>query len=702
MSSSLALSTTTMSGVTRPALSQLVATHTSQSRSIWRCARGNSATGDKTERVSRRIDKYHRHPLANSQIKNQTRDWPSTTRRQSTGGWASWRSRSRFSDFSAGREESLWNTEREQLHQRMQNLKNHVAENPYGAIFGTSDSIWSDFLRSLPRSNQAAHHTTTDGSAKAHLRDFNFARSPQSTSFPELRYDPITGRMAPAPPVPQDTEKADAVVDCPPGSEVEATFASNPAVVEDSQQPGDLNATKPFIPKPLPKSQPLDCSPGSELESLFTSDPASFQNAQAAPRVPRESAHKPNIHIGCPPGNELEAPFISESVPSGKPHAETYNVHATPKVHDADAGLGIGRNVECPPGSELEAMFASKADMRADQPQPIETFKSHPTAEPAGISVDCPPGSELEAKFASELPPSAPKTASNTETSAPTIDCSPGSELETQIFSEIASNKTQQSEPAATVDCPPGSELEAMFIADPAAADAQHEPAKTTERTNSKKANLTVDCQPGHELEAKLLSDAASSGNIENMGDLQASDIRARYASMAADIGIDAQASKPRPTQNLEFSGSEDRVADSLVQNQVTSNKTNESAAYRVLAYESSDSQVTTTEAQTFFGTNDPAQPHEVLARLHHPAKFVPYFEQMQKDGYEIATGGGDILVLKKAANAPKQALPPQPAVEQDPLVHSQIAQYLRHDSYPTASSSSVFGSPSFTQVSRQ
>ncbi|KAJ5580022.1 uncharacterized protein N7459_006007 [Penicillium hispanicum] len=707
MSSSIAISTAAGSraSASRPALSQLVATHTSQTRSIWRCARNSQGSGDKVERISRRIDKYHRHPEANFRRKAEVRhDWPSTAHRTSSGpgGWALWRSRSSFSDFSAGRERSFWDNEREQMQQRMAHLKKHIAEDPYGAIFGRrldsfthldkNESAWPGFLRSF---------TTSDHPAKAHLQDFNFAQSPQ-TVHGGLRYDPISGRMAPAPPQPSgghaETSMPDTnvVIDCPPGSEVEAKFASNPPVVEDEQfQPAASTASEHYSPL---NPQSVDCPPGGEIEALFTSDPTSFKDAQVLAGVPEESAHKPNINIACPPGNELEALLISESVQSSQPQAETFKVRNSTKRLDADGGLNSRRSIECAPGSELEAMFISHPAAREDESRPLDAFEAHPLVKQASVSVDCPPGSEIEAKFAStslDTPSQSENLRINaTSTGEASIDCSPGSEVEAKILADSASRRTEPAD--ATVDCPPGSELEAKFIADPAATeDGPFQPSMVAEPPNAKKANITVDCQPGNELEAMFISDAASAGRGESddLGALQAKDIRARYAAMSRNLAADMRES--RHTQNLDFDGSEDRVGDFLMQSQkIGSPKMEElSAEYCILAYDNSTSEVTTAEAESFFGAHETVQPTEVLARLHNPAKFVPYFAQLQRDGYEIATGGGDILVFRKAGHARKSAVTAEPEV--DPKVQSQAAQYLRHDSYPADSFASTSQPPS-------
>jgi hypothetical protein len=74
---------------------------------------------------------------------------------------------------------------------------------------------------------------------------------------------------------------------------------------------------------------------------------------------------------------------------------------------------------------------------------------------------------------------------------------------------------------------------------------------------------------------------------------------------------------------------------------------------YKVLAYDSSTLQmnIAETTSSTSAGGDaevQPLHPTEVLSRLNNVAKFLPYFAEMEKQGYEIVSGSGDVLVFKK------------------------------------------------------
>jgi hypothetical protein len=670
------------------------------------------------ERIARSIDKYQRHPQANLRSRVEAcNGWPATAHRDpsSSKGWATHWPGSRFSEV-AGREKTYWDAQHEQMNHRIAHLKRQIAKDPYEAIFGgrlvqsshyidqsDTPTAWPGFLRTF----LGAEKPMTDHPSKAHLQDFNFTQSPvrssPSTSRDTLEYDPISGRMAPKAPQPQTgsestMQNSNAGVDCPPGSEVEAKFASNPSIVEDGQfQPGSISNAK----RDVMKSETIDCPPGSEVEALFSSDTASYKNIQSGAGLPKESAHKPNVHVACSPGSELESLFISESVPSKKPQSETLKVQTEAKKLSADTGLGYGRNVESAPGGELEALFTAKPAARNDQNRP-QGFGYQPSAN---ISVDFPPGSELEAKFAAQL-----EKDCNSEQEATPVDCSPVSEQEARIVAETT--RAQFSDP--TVDCAPGSELEASLATSPAAVQATHyPPTMATADSDGKQAGINVDYQPGNGLEAKCVSNAASTeihDESEDFTALSASDIRARYT-----LKSDNDTSIKSPVaRNIEFNASEDSVGDFLqTQTQKPSTPTPQwsQADYRILAYDTTTSTVTTTSADTFFGTNSPIQPqpHEILSRLHNPAKFVPYFASMQKDGYELETGGGDILVFKRSANnnTTKPITPAAGQHEQEYVsadVHADIARYLCHDSFDSTSYVRHYNpnSSSTVKVSRQ
>lgn len=79
-------------------------------------------------------------------------------------------------------------------------------------------------------------------------------------------------------------------------------------------------------------------------------------------------------------------------------------------------------------------------------------------------------------------------------------------------------------------------------------------------------------------------------------------------------------------------------------------------ATYRVLAYDPFTMQVTTADTDSSLApSHEILCPSDVLRRLSNPAQFLPYFEEIRKEGYEIVSGAGDILVFKKFSDVEKK-----------------------------------------------
>ncbi|ESZ93341.1 hypothetical protein SBOR_6268 [Sclerotinia borealis F-4128] len=78
-----------------------------------------------------------------------------------------------------------------------------------------------------------------------------------------------------------------------------------------------------------------------------------------------------------------------------------------------------------------------------------------------------------------------------------------------------------------------------------------------------------------------------------------------------------------------------------------------EPTTYKVLAYDSTMQSINIAETTSIVTDNASAlTPAEVLLRLSNPAKFFPHFHSLQAEGYEIVSGGGDVLVFRKVRPA--------------------------------------------------
>jgi hypothetical protein len=74
-----------------------------------------------------------------------------------------------------------------------------------------------------------------------------------------------------------------------------------------------------------------------------------------------------------------------------------------------------------------------------------------------------------------------------------------------------------------------------------------------------------------------------------------------------------------------------------------------EPTLYKILAYDPIMQTIKMAETTSFASdTSSALTPAEVLLRLSNPAKFFPHFQPLQSQGYEIASGSGDVLVFRK------------------------------------------------------
>jgi hypothetical protein len=86
-----------------------------------------------------------------------------------------------------------------------------------------------------------------------------------------------------------------------------------------------------------------------------------------------------------------------------------------------------------------------------------------------------------------------------------------------------------------------------------------------------------------------------------------------------------------------------------------------EPTLYKILAYDPNMQIIKMAETTSIVSdTSSALTPAEVLLRLSNPAKFFPHFQPLQSQGYEIASGSGDVLVFRKVRDgSPTASLQP-------------------------------------------
>lgn len=104
-------------------------------------------------------------------------------------------------------------------------------------------------------------------------------------------------------------------------------------------------------------------------------------------------------------------------------------------------------------------------------------------------------------------------------------------------------------------------------------------------------------------------------------------------------------------------------------------------SVYKILAFDPTTNDVssaTTTSSalpRTGYPPEEVLTPAQVIPQLGHPARFLTHIGRLQADGFEIVSGGGDVLVLKKVRDPvvvgvdqprPKQAARPTAEATED------------------------------------
>lgn len=118
-----------------------------------------------------------------------------------------------------------------------------------------------------------------------------------------------------------------------------------------------------------------------------------------------------------------------------------------------------------------------------------------------------------------------------------------------------------------------------------------------------------------------------------------------------------AQDSYSHEPQGLETSFAEECGVDTLpkMEKHYTSKNAiaDAPASYKILAYDSTLQTMSIAEATTSMEESDSSSAlADVLLRLSNPSKFLPYFETLQTQGYEVVSGSGDVLIFRKVRAA--------------------------------------------------
>lgn len=158
---------------------------------------------------------------------------------------------------------------------------------------------------------------------------------------------------------------------------------------------------------------------------------------------------------------------------------------------------------------------------------------------------------------------------------------------------------------------------------------------------------------------------------VDPASDIDPQCLRQKYQETTEETGSPRKASSGASSDDLS---QPEASSEQILGDQTASDNTSPDT-YLVLAYDPSTRQIKEAETSSSLHSTDGAlHPTKVLRRLHHPAKFLPYFAQMHHGGYEIVSGGGDILVFRKTREAGEYGS----AESQDDLQRPN--PYVRHE----------------------
>ncbi|OKL62065.1 hypothetical protein UA08_02748 [Talaromyces atroroseus] len=90
---------------------------------------------------------------------------------------------------------------------------------------------------------------------------------------------------------------------------------------------------------------------------------------------------------------------------------------------------------------------------------------------------------------------------------------------------------------------------------------------------------------------------------------------------------------------------------------------------FRVLAYDPASSEIVFAETTSSMHASERIRhPAEVLLHLNNPAKFLPHLVKMKAEGYEVVSGGGDILIFRKTVDELREGMAEIGEVKSDVL----------------------------------
>lgn len=168
------------------------------------------------------------------------------------------------------------------------------------------------------------------------------------------------------------------------------------------------------------------------------------------------------------------------------------------------------------------------------------------------------------------------------------------------------------------------------------------------DRHNSSQATIDQDNHTAKESEIPEHSQSQQTNDLIQQGTI-ASDVK--------DETIPAtEAKDSTPVVEVARDNAVEELRESFEESSPVSE--NEPVLYKILAYDPTMQKVNMAETTSLVPDFTSAlSPADALLRLSHPTKFFPHFASLEAEGFEIASGSGDVLVFRKVRpSKPDQA----------------------------------------------
>ncbi|KAG8531545.1 uncharacterized protein KY384_003175 [Bacidia gigantensis] len=216
--------------------------------------------------------------------------------------------------------------------------------------------------------------------------------------------------------------------------------------------------------------------------------------------------------------------------------------------------------------------------------------------------------------------------------------------------SSIATRTEEAGSPQMTGSVPPG------WMTQGVSPERQpNERRPTVELTSNSRAEAVENSPPAPNFEKKEATALELTKDLKSIfataatltGDELRAVLREGWYKMASLADL-AQGNVSKPAKQLE-TGSQVSNALSTVSISNDTTNTADFSLYRILAYDSSAQKVNSAKFSSQHLMDETTlTPPQAFQTLSNPGKFLPHLTNLYNKGYDVVSGGNDILVLKK------------------------------------------------------